>query len=32
VDRRTSRLVTGIALVGIILVIAVAFIIKSYSG
>jgi hypothetical protein len=32
VDRRTSRLVTGVALVGILIVIAVAFIITSYAG
>jgi hypothetical protein len=32
VDRRTSRLITAIALVGLLVVVAVAFIIKSYAG
>lgn len=31
-NRRTSRLLTGIALVGMLVVIAVAFIITSYAG
>lgn len=31
-DRRTSRLVMAIALVGLIVIAAIAFIIKSYSG
>jgi hypothetical protein len=30
-NRRTSRLLTGIALVGMLVVIAVAFIITSYA-
>jgi hypothetical protein len=32
VDRRTSRLVMGIALGGILIVIAIAFLITSYAG
>lgn len=31
-NRKTSRLVTGIALVGMLVVIAVAYIITSYAG
>lgn len=31
-DRRTSRLVTGIGLAVILIVVAVAFIVKSYAG
>ena len=31
-DRRSSRLVMTLALVGLLVVAAVAFIIKSYSG
>jgi hypothetical protein len=31
-DRRTSRLVMGFALVGLLVLVAVAFIIKSYAG
>jgi hypothetical protein len=31
-DRRTSRLITGLALVGILILVAVAFIFKSYAG
>ena len=30
-DRKTSRLITGLALVGILLVVAVAFIVNSYA-
>jgi hypothetical protein len=32
VDRRTSRLVMAIALAGLLVLVAVAFIIKSYAG
>lgn len=31
-NRKTSRLVTGIALVGLLVVIAVTYIITSYAG
>ena len=31
-NRKTSRLVTGIALVGMLVVIAVTYIITSYAG
>lgn len=31
-DRRTSRLITGIGLAVILLVVAVAFILRSYPG
>ena len=31
-NRRTSRLITGIALAGMLVAIAVAFIITSYAG
>jgi hypothetical protein len=32
VDRRTSRLITGLGLAVILVVVAVVFIIKSYAG
>lgn len=31
-DRKTSRLVTGLALVGMLVVIAAVYIFKSYAG
>lgn len=31
-DRRSSRLIMGFALLGILLVVAVVFIINSYAG
>lgn len=31
-DRRTSRLVTGVALVGILLVVAIVYFVNGYSG
>jgi len=32
VDRRTSRLITGLGLVAILVVVAVVFLIRSYAG
>jgi len=32
VDRRTSRLITGLGLALILVVVAIVFFIKSYSG
>lgn len=31
-DRRTSRLITGIGLAVIVLIVAVAFVVRSYPG
>jgi len=32
VDRRTSRLITGIGLAGILIVVAVVYLASSYAG
>jgi hypothetical protein len=32
VDRKTSRLITGLGLAGILVIVAVAFLINSYAG
>jgi len=32
VDRKTSRLITGLGLGGILVLIAIAFLINSYAG
>jgi hypothetical protein len=32
VDRRTSRLITGLGLAVILVIVAVVFVIKSYAG
>jgi hypothetical protein len=32
VDRRTSRLITGLGLVGILVIVAVVWLIRSYAG
>jgi len=31
VDRRTSRLITGLGLAGILIIVAVVFLIRSYA-